>query len=333
MQAYMHVMLSVLSQENDESNACPDPEDLAAFAEGRLAGDERKAIMGHINCCTACRRHWSMIQSVLEEMSPVEVSGKEKILQMLKRILQYRLFAGAGIGIAVTACLLLIVILPQKDELPQMISESYVRLSPSDIARYNSLVSEGDTKNSGQLQSEMMSESHMDRLPDDMARYHPFADDGEDKELDKLQPQPQLTSPSPSDAWLAYKAGIAAGRSRLQGQTEVTHEADGDKSLPPVLNSLGQWVVVLQCACIAKEPVSEKFWSDQEMIALQLKDDIQNSAIGEIEGHLLVQTVSTMKDALGQIRESGEQTKGCENLKTAIDSLEDHLYSTPNLSN
>ena len=333
MHDYMHVMLSVLSQENDEPDNCPDPEDLAAFAEGRLTGDERKAMMGHISCCTTCRRHWLMIQSVLEEMSPVEATWKEKILHMLKKILQYRLFAGAGIGIAVTACLLLIVMWPQKDELPQMISESYMRLSPSDIARYNSLVSEGDTKNWGQLQSEMMSESHMDRLPDDMARYNPFADGHEDKELDKLQPQPQLTSPSPSDAWSVYKAGIAAGRSRLLGQTEATHVAVDHEAQIPVFNSLGQWVVVLQCACIAEEPVSEKFWSDQEMIALKLQDDIKNSTIGEIEGHLLVQTVLTMKDTVGQIRESGEQAKGCEDLKTAIDSLEDHLYSTPNLPN
>lgn len=331
MQEYMHVILSVLSQENDEPEDCPDPEDLAAFAEGRLMGDERKAIMGHISSCSACRRHWLMIQSVLEEMSPVQASWKEKILRMFKNISKYRLFAGAGIGIAVTACLLLIVMWPQKDELPQMISESTMRLSPSDIARYNSFVNESDPNSLGQLQSEMMSESHMDRLPDDMTRYNPLVDDSEVKALDKLQPP--LTSPSPSDAWSAYTAGIAAGRSRLLGQTEAAQEAVDHEAQVPVLNSLGQWVVVLQCACIAEKPVSEKFWSDQEMIALQLQDDINNSTIGEIEGHLLVQTVMTMKDTVGQIRRSGEQAKGCDGIKTAIDSLEDHLSSTPNLPN
>lgn len=329
MHEYMHVMLSTLSQENDEPDECPDPEDLAAFSEGRLAGDERQAIMGHISSCTACRRHWLMIQSVLEEMSPVEASWKEKILYMLKILVPHRLVAGAGIGIAMAACLLLVVMLPQKDELSQMISESYMRLSPSDIARYHSFVNRVDTKNLGQLESEMMSEFPMDPPPDDIARYNPFADDGEDKKLDK----PQFTSPSPSDEWSAYKTGIAAGRSRLLGQTEATHDAVDHEARIPVLNSLGQWVVVLQCACIAEEPVSEAFWSDQEMIALKLQDDINHSTMGEIEGHLLVQTVMTIKNTVGQIRESGEQAKGCEDIKTAIDSLEDHLYSTPNLPN
>jgi hypothetical protein len=333
MQEYMHVMLSVLSKENDEPEDCPDPENLAAFAEGRLTGDERKAIMGHVNCCTACRRHWLMIQSVMEEMSPVKATWKERILHMLKKILRYRLFAGTGIGIAVTTCLFLIVMWPQKDELPQMITESTMRLSPSDIARYNSFVNKGAPNSLGQLQSEMMSESHMDRLPDDMPRYNPYVDGDKDKELEKLQPQPQLRSPLPSAAWSAYKDGIAAGRSRFLDQTEATHEVADHEAQVPVLNSLGQWVVVLQCACIAEEPVSEKFWSDQEMIALQLQDDIKNSAIGEIEGHLLVQTVMTMQDTVGQIRASGEQAKGCENIKTAIESLEDQLSSTPNLPN
>ena len=236
-----------------------------------------------------------------------------------------RIFTGAGIGIAVAACLVLVVTIPQKDKLPQMISRSYTSLSSSDIARYNSFVSRGDAKDLGQFQPERMSESRS------------FADDDKDKELDKLQPQlqlqPQFQAQSQSDALLAFKAGIAQGRARLLSQTKTTNQAEDQEALSSPLNSLGRWAVLLQCACISEKPVSETFWSDQEMIALKLHDDINQSATGEIEKHIFMQTVMTIKNTIGQIRESGQQANGCEDIKTAINSLENHLYSTPTLLN
>jgi len=325
MQDYMHVMLSVLSQENAESCDCPDPEDLAAFTEGRLKGNEHKAIMAHLNNCTTCRRHWLMIQSVSEEMSFRKATWKEKILHTLKKMTPRRIFTGAGIGIAVAACLVLVVTIPQKDKLHQMISRSYTSLSSSDIARYNSFVSRGDAKDLGQFQPERMSESRS------------FADDDKDKELDKLQPQlqlqPQFQAQSQSDALLAFKAGIVQGRARLLSQTKATDKTDDQEALSSPLNSLGRWSVLLQCACISEKPVSETFWSDQEMIALKLHDDISQSTSGEIEKHIFMQTVMTIKDTIVQIRESGQQANGCEDIQTAINSLENHLYSTPTLLN
>ncbi|WP_419661974.1 hypothetical protein [Desulfosarcina variabilis] len=335
MQDYMHVMLSVLSQENAESSDCPDPEDLAAFTEGRLKGNEHKAIMAHLNDCTACRRHWLMIQSVLEEMSFRKVTWKEKILHTLKKLTPRRIFTGAGIGIAVATCLVLVVTIPQKDKLPQMISRSYMNLSSSDIARYNSFVSRGDAKDLGQFQPERMSESRTDTSPNEIDRYDSFADDDKDKAMEKFQPQlqPQFEEQSQSDALMAFKAGIAQGRARLLSQTKTTNQAEDQEALSSPLNSLGRWAVLLQCACISEKPVSETFWSDQEMIALKLHDDINQSATGEIEKHIFMQTVMTIKNTIGQIRESGQQANGCEDIKTAINSLENHLYSTPTLLN
>jgi hypothetical protein len=323
LQEYIHATLSALSQENAESYDCPDPEELAAFIEGRLAGDEHKAIMVHMNNCTTCRRHWLMIQSVLEEMSTVEATWKEKILHTLKNLTPRRLFTGAGIGVAVAACLLLAVLMPQKAQLSKMISDSYMRLSPGDIAHYHSFVNRGEAEGLGQLQSDRITEFHGRSSPDEIPRYDSFVNKDKDMDLGQLPPQIQLKSQS--DALLAFKAGMTAGRARLLNKNEATDQVADQKAPLFFLNALGQWAVVLQCACISKAPAADDFWAEQEVIATTFQEELQNTVESDESPSSVLKPVATISRAIDQLRSRGVAADGCEEIAIALESLENNL--------
>lgn len=139
----LHGRIAALSQASGIDEACPDPEELAAFAEGRLRGSSRKKIMGHLNDCVLCRRHWQMVQTTLEEMDVREATWTEKIADKLKNIKERWIFLGGGVGLAVATGLLVILLMPRQDELSGMIGQSYGYLSPAGVARYNSFAARG----------------------------------------------------------------------------------------------------------------------------------------------------------------------------------------------
>jgi hypothetical protein len=142
-QDHFHTMLSVLAQKEAPANACPDSENLAAFAEGRLTGKERTKIMAHLNCCPSCRRQWLLVEATLDEMKGQAAPWLDRFINKIKNIRPHHAFAGGGLGLALVACLLLVLYVPQQSNLSKMISDSYASLSPVDIARFNTFISRG----------------------------------------------------------------------------------------------------------------------------------------------------------------------------------------------
>ncbi len=136
---YRHALLALLSHKAETSTDCPRPEVLAAFAEERLSGKKRRRIMSHLADCAACRHQWQLVGSTRAEPAPVKVhTPSQGWGPLLKRI-----FVGSGLGLALTACLVLIYINIRPDELNKMLTRSYGELSPTDISRFNSFVLKG----------------------------------------------------------------------------------------------------------------------------------------------------------------------------------------------
>jgi hypothetical protein len=279
-QDYFHTMLSVLSEKDDPAGTCPDPEHLAAFSEGRLRGKDRKKIMAHLNVCPSCRRQWRLVQDAMEEVEEHAATWLDRVLEKIKNIRPRHAFAGGGLGLALAACLLLVLYVPQQSSLSKMISDSYASLSPHDIARFNSFISRGGDEN--------------------------------------------RETPS-SKALLAYKAGVAAGHAQLLNQCPSPQEKERDKKLYSLLYAMGEWTVLLQCACISSGPAADEFWSKQEVIAAELQKELKTSE-SSVAGSLdLAQTVTLIQNAVRHTRASGAKVDGCTDITSAMEGLENRL--------
>jgi hypothetical protein len=280
-QDYFHTMLSVLSQKDDPAGTCLDPELLAAFSEGRLRGKDRRKIMAHLNGCPSCRRQWSLVRATMDEMKKqAAATWLERVFKKVKNLRPRHAFAGGGLGLALAACLLLVLYAPQQDNLSRMISDSYATLSPDDIARFNAFVSRGGDED--------------------------------------------WKSP-PSKALLAYKAGVAAGQAQLLNQSQSPQKNETDKKLYSLLYAMGEWAVLLQCACISTGPAEDTFWSRQKAIAAELQNELHADDASEATSLHLTQTVTHIQNAIKQTRATGAQADGCADIASAMEGLEKRL--------
>ncbi len=141
-QNYRHALFALLSQKTEKIAACPPPEALAAFAEGRLFGKKRRLMISHLADCAACRHQWQLVVSTLEEQPPIKAPT---LYQRLRSIRLKQFFLGGGFGLALTTSLLLLLFTYSgQDELNRMLARSYAELSPNDISRFNSFEPKGE---------------------------------------------------------------------------------------------------------------------------------------------------------------------------------------------
>ena len=279
-QDYFHSVLSVLSQKDGPSGTCPDPEQMAAFSEGRLRGKERTKIMAHLNGCPSCRRQWLLVEATMEEVEGQAATWLGRVIEKIKNIQPRHAFAGGGLSLALAACLLLVLYVPQKGNLSSMIADSYASLSPDDIARFNSFRARGGEKES---------------------------------------------QSNPSKAFLAYRAGLAAGQAQLFNRSQSSNKKETDKKLYSLLYAMGEWAVLLQCACISTEPAADAFWLKQEAIAAEFQKELRSKAPSAAGSLHLGQTVTQIRNAVRLTRATGAQADGCSDIASAIEALESRL--------
>lgn len=90
------------------TQTCPSDEDLAAFLDNRLTGDERKAVLEHLARCSECREVWTDI-SLFKEQSEHRIFYKTKTFI-------------SGMAFAIAACLILMLFPPS---LKSLLQKSY----------------------------------------------------------------------------------------------------------------------------------------------------------------------------------------------------------------
>ena len=163
--------------------------------------------------------------------------------------------------------------------------------------------------------SRMIANSYANLSPDIVSRYNSFVSKGDEGDLEK----------PPSEDLLAYKAGLASGKDRLSSQTGSMEHKEFEDEWHASLYSLGQWTVVLQCACISPEPVPDEFWLDQEAIALQLHETLSNADPPRTGSKEMRKTAAIIKNAIEEIRATGDHIDGCEEIALAIETFENRL--------
>jgi hypothetical protein len=165
----------------------------------------------------------------------------------------------------------------------------------------------------------MLSSAYADLPQDGVRQFNSFASRGEDQNEDQ-----NLDAP-PSEAMSLYLKGIAAGKARLSDPSGELTAPDSQKSRRALFFSLGQWTVLLQCACLSDAPVSQEFWTAQQTIALNLQDEFQHAAQGELPLQSVVDAVAMLKETVTQISASGNAVDGCEDITVAVEDLERRL--------
>lgn len=274
----MYATLSVLSQENGTQGDCPDPEDLAAFADGRLRGSAREHIMAHLNDCVDCRRHWLMVETAMEEMPAAQIGWTAKLLKRAREIKPQRLWASGGLGLALAACLLLVFVLPGQNDLQQMVTASYGTLPPGVAARYNA-----------------------------------FTGRGMDEETNQ------------SEFMQAYSAGKHDGRDRIRNETAALTPKTYSDEFQTTLYTLGQWVVLLQCTCIAPDHAAETFWRDQAAIAVKMEEQLHTASQSDAQADQLLPFMTHLQGVIDAMPDSSGTAIGCEEIAVAIERIEDSL--------
>ncbi len=274
----MYATLSVLSQEQDPHGDCPDPEDLAAFTDGRLRGSARESLMAHLNDCVTCRHHWLMVKTAMEETPAAQSNWAAKLLKRARNTKPIRIWAGSGLGLALTACLLLVFLLPGQNDLHQMMSASYGALPPGAAERYNAFTGRGADEESNQ-----------------------------------------------SRFMQAYSAGKNDGRDRIRMETSAPTSKTYSDEFQTALYTLGQWVVLLQCACVAPTPAPETFWHDQASIALKMEEQLQTASQSSAQAGRLLLFMTHLQSAIQEILAGGGSAIGCEEIAAAIESIESLL--------
>ena len=162
--------------------------------------------------------------------------------------------------------------------------------------------------------SKMIANSYAGLSPANIARYNSFVSRGAAEDLERPA----------SDALLAYKAGVAAGKAHLLNQSNAVKKKQVKEDLDSLLYSMGQWAVLLQCVCISPGPASDELWSEQNAIAVKLQNQLK-AAVPSKVGQQLIQTVAKIQMAIKQILETGDQADGCEDIALAMQALESHL--------
>lgn len=63
----MYAKLALSAHPAPQTDACPSPEDLAAFSQGLLSGERQEAVLRHLSCCEACHEELVEISALLAE--------------------------------------------------------------------------------------------------------------------------------------------------------------------------------------------------------------------------------------------------------------------------
>ncbi|MGD9212381.1 MAG: hypothetical protein PVI90_16490, partial [Desulfobacteraceae bacterium] len=94
-----------------------------------------------------------------------------------------------------------------------------------------------------------------------------------------------------------------------------------------ILHAMGQWVVLLQCACFSSGPPLVDFWSEQAAISEKLQYDLKKTthAFSKIESQQITETVNTIKNAINRIQTTGGKADECNEISFAIETFEHQL--------
>jgi hypothetical protein len=314
--------IALAVQERISPGECPSAEELAAFADGKLDEKEREEILAHLNACPDCHEDWLTATSELErdrkesqvidfDIAAAGVKGKRRSgagFSGMKHKMQELFFhlpryVTSGIGLALAASLILVVWWGTRSPQSQMgtlIARSYTDME----ARHGRI--------------------------DTQALTLPW--EGADSSYGFSSSSP------PSEASVAFAAGLWIGREQLTGNLsplalpESLRPSSRKESASPALwvdsqyshyYWVGQWVILLKAACISDNVPDASFWEHQKKtlekgLALFSQENTN-------EAKFLTDALKGIGPLIGELGVNPSDRRACSNLRTEIEALEKRL--------
>jgi hypothetical protein len=317
--------IALAVQERISPGKCPSAEDLAAFADGRLNENEEERILAHLNACANCREAWLAVSSEVDvaggKASVIDLASRLKTRDeskdRLRRAAPEKVKAffhlprplTAGLGLALAASLILVVWWALRPpQLNTLIARSY-----SEMETKRDLIA-GET-----LRQALT-------LPWEEAETG-YGFSG---------------SPPPSEASLAFAAGLWAGREQLAAREsrpvlpEALHPPSCKESASPAVwmdspyatyYLVGQWVVMMRDACRMEEPPGASFWQRQQETLGECMAVFSGKNAGESK--ILAESFNGIRAPLGELAKNPADRRACSNLASELKTLTEKVAPTP----
>jgi hypothetical protein len=248
------IAITAHQQQDSTVKACLSDEQLAAFVNGELKGEQRQNVLAHLNACSRCYDHWLETASYLKSLGTTRRPVLKKTffwkkwqnsLNGLSFFLDNLKF---GVPVAATAVLLVIVLLKMWPMQP--VPENSIEANPIE-ASYQAVLTENHEGFNPIL----------DHFPLD-TRHLGF------------------NEVAPSEAAQAFQAGIEMGYARLNqttADTSVWQDSDWADEY-----DLGRWFVLLWTMAQTPDNASSDFWAEQQAIAESLQARFEKRISGEM---------------------------------------------------
>ncbi len=256
------VQLGLAAAQQKLNTSCPDAEQLAAFYDHRLSGEEQANAEAHVAHCAECYAHWrDMVAVLTPETSPVQ--SKSSWWDWLSQP-----WLSGGLATAMVAILVVLVALPEPS-VDEQLAGLYQQWQQHPRFLKNHFVS-------GQMKS-MIPMTNADLA------FKRGIHDG----------LVQMT-PSGSDYWSQVLAALAD----LPGDCQQATDVAKCQVALTISKQVGQWTAIhyLQCFSLnlADQPLAS-YWQQQQPLAQQLYSLVNRQVTQEAAYKTPLATIATMQ--------------------------------------
>jgi hypothetical protein len=284
----------------------PPAEELAAFGEGRLGPADRERVLAHLDACSDCYEEWLAVVNILDARpAPVQqdVSTPPAPILQVRRPLpipdisrshrwRRRAWIGSGAGLALAACLALVVLVPWRTDsgLPALLEGAY------------------DTAQAGAT-PELRQTAARQTLPwEAPTRTYGFS------------------ATEATAATRAFATGLWEGRTLLAG---AAHSTSPPAALSPPTPAaewadytlLGRWVILLQTVCKTPQADSPVFWDRQRAIAVALRDQLARRPVTDLQAWRAATVTQDLENVLSDVELMANRDRLCKRIERNVEAL------------
>lgn len=241
----LRVLLALAGRKFADPGPCPDPNDMAAFAQGSIDSQKRKMIEAHLKVCRQCREEYRNFTTIFGKplQQNILLQIKNAVLDFGDRFNISRSTLTAGLTSATITCLVMLFLELRSPTLSDQLTETFTH-------KVLTLVSTSELKS-----------NNMVALPwESPETALGFAS------LQQVDP----------NALLAFGAGICSARNDLAGKSETVPPAFKANQWPDTQWAvdywLGRWSYLTRAVAISGEIVEKAFWQKQIAIVNQFQN-------------------------------------------------------------
>jgi len=257
------VQLGLAAAQQKLDTPCPDDEQLAAFYDHRLQGEEKAIAEAHVAHCAECYAHWrDMVAVLTPESPPAPVPSKAFGWHWLSQP-----WLSGGLATAMVAILAVLVLLPEPS-VDEQLTGLYQQWQQNPRPIKNHFVS-------GQMKSITLVTNA------DLA-FKRGIHDG----------LAQIT-PSDSEYWSQVRAALAD----LAGDCQPAMDVAKCQTALTLSRQVGQWAAIhyVQCFSLAlADQPSIGYWQQQQALAQQLNRLVSDQVSQAAAYKTLLATIATM---------------------------------------